>query len=150
MQHLARKILQTFVIISGFLLLSACEETKSKISKDKTLSEVSLSTVTIDGETHTFSDSQTECRNPFNKGINAVVFNEKMSFELSENTRTSTWHMFYNIPLGNHKYIEHAEISLDITNEDHILKGTGIVKQNNKPEIKYTISFNINCTKGLR
>lgn len=141
--------LKIIFLLLGLSFSTACSE-KNHEQKEEVLNTVSPSTVTIDGETTIFLDAQTECRNPFNNGISAVVFNEKMSFELSENSRTNTWHMFYNIPLGNHKYIQYAEISLDLANENHILKGTGIVKQNNKPEIRHSISFSINCTKGLK
>ena len=142
------KLKITFLLLS-LSILTACNEKEHKQKKEAP-SVVPHSTVTIDGKTTTFTYTENQCMNPFKKGITAIVSNNKMMFELGENSRTDTWNMHYNIPLGNYKYIQHSSISLDIVNENNIIKGTGVVKQNNKPEIKHTISFRIDCTKDLK
>jgi len=145
----------TFLLLS-FSFLTGCSEKKTEEpsseegSKKKTPTTEASSTVSINGKTSTFPYSRGQCMNPFGKGITAIVSNDKMMFELGENGGTKAWRMHYNIPLGNRKYIQHSSISLDIVNENNVLKGTGVVKQNNKPEIKHNITFRIDCTKDLK
>ena len=126
------------------------EDPSAKEASKKTSVTEASSTVTIDGETTTFPYTKSQCMNPFGKGITAIVSNDKMMFELGENSGTKAWRMHYNIALGNRKYIQHSSISIDIANENNVLKGTGVVKQNNKPEIKHNITFRIDCTKDLK
>lgn len=140
----------TFLLLSLSFLTACSEKNNSQDEEASSQKDLVSSTVTIDGETTTFSYTKGQCMNPFGKGITAIVSNEKLMFELEENSRTGTWRMHYNIPLGDRKYLQHRSISLDIMNENNILKGSGIVKQNNKPEIKHNIAFRIDCTKDLK